>query len=184
MRRPRPALLGVVGLLGLGLACGLSACGPSAEDIAEARARYVAALDGFMVRQEPVLAADPSTAPQLEQDVTLDLTIQRQALPKTWERRSRTWTGELPEGLEGLPGITLDVDQVDAAGKSRRHWRVWIETAGLAPGGVLRVGQELDDVNFAPGDGFRVEVRRNVPAAERAQYAEWGAAATSSGPAS
>ena len=172
MRRPRPALLGVGGLLGLGLAFGPLACGPSPEDIAEARARYVAALDGFMVRQEPVLAADPSGAPRLvrlSQDIELDLTIRREPSEET---------------PEGLPGITLDVDQVDAAGKSRRHWRIWIETAGLAPGRELRVERELDDVDFAPGDGFRVEVRRDVPAAERAQYAEWGAAATSSGPAS
>jgi hypothetical protein len=180
MRRPRPALLGVVGLMGLGWL----ACGPGAEDIAEARTRYVAALDGFMVRQKPVPGADPSTAPQLEQDVTLDLMIRRQTSPsppRMWARRSRTWTGETPEGL---PGITLDVDQVDAAGKSRRHWRVWVETAGLAPGREIRAEKVLDDVDFAPGDGFRVEVRHNISAAERAQYAEWGAAATSSGPAS
>lgn len=174
MRRPRPALLGVVGLMGLGLAFGPMACGPSARDIAEARARYVAALDGFVVRQEPVLADDPSGAPgvvqleQLSQDVALDLVIRREP-------------SEPPEETPaGLPGITLDVDQVDAAGKSRRHWRVWIETAGLAPGKELRAAKELEDVDFAPGDGFRVEVRRSVPAAERAQYAEWSAAATTS----
>jgi hypothetical protein len=156
---------------------GLLACGPSAEDIAEARARYVAALDGFVVRQEPVLGADPSGAPRLEklaQDVALDLIV----------RRGRHEPSE--ESPDGLPGITLDVDQVDAAGTSRRHWRVWIDTAGLAPGGELRAEQVLDGVDFAPGDGFRVEVRRSVPAAERANYAEWRepGAATSSGPAS
>lgn len=174
MRRPRPALLGVVGLMGLGW----MACGPSARDIAEARARYVAALDGFVVRQEPVPGADPSAAPgvvqlsQLSQDVALDLVI----------RREPSEPPEAPEDSPaGLPGITLDVDQVDAAGKSRRHWRVWIDTAGLAPGEELRAAKELEDVDFAPGDGFRVEVRRSVPAAERAQYAEWSAAATTSG---
>jgi hypothetical protein len=178
MRRPRPALLGAVGLMGLGslglALMGLLACGPSAEDIAEARARDVAALDGFVVRQEPVLGADPSGAPRLErlaQDVALDLVIRR---------------GSSEESPEGLPGITLDVDQVDAAGTSRRHWRVWIETAGLAPAGELRAEQVLEDVDFAPGDGFRVEVRRDIPAAERANYVEWREpdAATSGGPAS
>ena len=142
------------------------ACGPSAEDIAEARVRYVAALDGFVVRQEPVPGADPSAAPSLEQDVALDLVIRREPSE---------------ESPEGLPGITLDVDQVGAAGPSRRHWRLWIDTAGLAPGGEVRSEQVLEDVEYAPGDGFRVEVRRSVPAAERTQYAEWGAA-TSGGP--
>ena len=148
------------------------ACGPGAEDIAEARARYVAALDGFVVRQQPVPGADPSAAPSLEQDVALALIVRR-------GRREPSG-----ESSEGLPGITLDVDQVGAAGTSRRHWRLWIDTAGLAPGGELRSERVLEDVEYAPGDGFRVEVRPSVPAAERAQYAEWGAVATSGGPGS
>ncbi len=172
MRRPRPALLGV-GLMGLGL---ILACGPSAEGIAEARAQYVAALDGFVVRQEP-------SAPRLRQDVELALAVRRQAPPRKWARRSRTWTGETPEGL---PGITLDVEQVDAQGKSRRHWRVWVDTAGLEPGREIRTGHVLEDIDYAPGDGFRVEVRPNIPAAERVEYREWQepGASTSSGPAS
>ena len=155
MRRPRPALLWAVGWIGVSM----TACGPSTRDIADARALYGVALDGFVVRQEPGPV-------RLAQDVDLDLAVRREA------------SGESPGGL---PGITADVDQVDAAGRSRRHWRIWIDTAGLAPGGERRTGQVLEDVDYAPGDGFRIEVRRSVPAAERAQYAEWGAA-TSGGP--
>lgn len=163
------ALLGTVGPV---------ACGPSARDVAEARARYVAALDGFVVRQEPVVGADAS--PRLEQDVALALVVRREPLPRSWERRSRIWTGE---ATEALPGITLDVDQVDAAGTSRRHWRVWVDTAGLAPGRELRTEQVLEDVDFVPGDGFQVEVRQDVPVSERAAYREWGGS-TGSGPIS
>lgn len=167
MRMPRPAFLGVVGFLGL---AGLLACGPGAEDIAAARMRYGVALDGFVVRQEPVLAADPSGTPrlvQLSQDIALDLTVRREP------------SGE--KISDGLPGVTVDVDQVDSGGRSRRHWRVRVETAGLAPGGERRTEQVLEGVDYAPGDGFRAEVRRSVPAGERAQYSEW---ATGRGPAS
>lgn len=154
----------------LGLAL-LTACGPGAGEISEARALYSAELDGFSVRQEPIPGIDP---PRLEQDVTLALTVRREAA-----------SGEAPGGL---PGITLDVDQVDAAGKSRRHWRVWIETAGLEPGRELRVEPVLEEIDYTPGDGFRVEVRRSIPGAERAGYREYGnepgAPATSGGPAS
>jgi hypothetical protein len=151
-----------VAALGLALVgAGLLACGPSARDVAEARARYAVAVDGFVVRQEPV--------PRLRQDVDLGLTVRREEEEKG-------------EG-EGLPGITLDVDQVDAAGKSRRHWRLWIATPGLAPGRELRTEQGLNDVDYVPGDGFRVEVRKDVPAGERAAYREWGGS-TSSGPTS
>ena len=163
MRMPRLVFLGVVGCLGL---TGLLACGPGAEDIAAARTQYAVALDGFVVRQDPL----PGEPPRLAQDVGLDLTVRREP------------AGE--KSPDGLPGITVDVDQVDAGGRSRRHWLVRVDTAGLAPGGERRAEQVLEGVDYTPGDGFRVEVRQNVPAAERAKYSEWGAAATSGGPAS
>ena len=148
-------LLGSLGCLG---------CGPSDRDIAEAREQYLAVPDGFVVRQEPLTGAAtaPDREPRLRQDVELSLAVRRQA----------------PDGeaREGLPGITLDVEQVDAEGKSRRHWRVWVDTAGLAPGREIRTGHVLEDVDYAPGDGFRVEVRHDVPEAERVKsiYREWG----------
>lgn len=158
--------------LGLALlaAVGPIACGMSARDVAEARTWYVAALDGFVVRQEPVPGAGESAeSPRLEQDVELDLTI----------RRETAGDGS----PDALPGITLDVDQVDAAGASRRHWRVWVGTAGLAPGRELRTEHVLEDVEYVPGDGFRIEMRQDVPASERAEYREWGGS-TGSGPTS
>jgi hypothetical protein len=121
-----------------------------------------------MVRQEPIPGGG------LEQDVELGLTVRREA-----DR----------EGAEGetLPGVTLDVDQVDAAGRGKRHWRLWIETAGLAPGREVRSVRVLEGVDYAPGDRFRAEVRQTVPEAERAAYREWsdsGGSATEGGPAS
>lgn len=158
MRTLAPLRLALFGLGALGLT-GWLACGPSAADIEEARARYGAKLDGFVVRQAPVPAADPSAPPRLEQDVELDLAVRRE------EAES--------ESSGGLDGITLDVEQVDPAGKSRRRWRVWVETAGLGPGRELRTGHVLEGVDYAPGDGFRVEVRRNIPDSERVAYPEW-----------
>jgi hypothetical protein len=155
----------VLGLLGI-----LLGCGPSEREIAAARARYAAAVDGFVVRQEPVPGR------KLKQDVELGLTVRRD------DRNDR-------EGSEGgkLSGVTLDVDQVDAAGKGKRHWRVWIETAGLEPGREVRSVHVLEGVDYAPGDGFRVEVRQKIPEAERAGYrelSEAGGSATGSGPTS
>ncbi len=153
------ALLGSLRCLG---------CGPSDRDIAEARALYVAVPDGFVVRQEPLPGAD--RAPRLRQDVDLSLAVRREAAAGA--------------AREGLPGITLDVEQVDAKGKSRRQWQVWIDTAGLAPGREIRTGHVLEGVDYAPGDGFRVEVRQNIPAPERVKYREWrepGAASAGSG---
>lgn len=161
--------LTALGLVLLGT-IGPAACGPSDRDIAEARARYVAALDGFVVRQEPVPQSGKiSEPPRLKQDVELDLLVRRET------------GGDDPP--EALPGITLDVDQVDVAGTSRRHWRVWVDTAGLAPGRELRMKHVLEDVEYVPGDGFQAEMRQDVPAGERAAYREWGEP-TGSGPTS
>jgi hypothetical protein len=167
-----PALLGLLGLV-LVLTTG---CGPSEREIAAARARHAAAADGLVVRQEPAAGGGLE---QLKQDVELGVVVRREE-------------GDDREGSEGepLPGITLDVDQVDATGKSKRHWRVWADTAGLQPGGEVRSVHVLEDVDYAPGDGFQVEVRQEIPEAERAEYLEWtgewaeDAAATSSGPTS
>lgn len=154
--------LALLGLLGLGT----TGCGPSEREIAAARARHAAAADGFIVRQEPVAGGG------LEQEVELGLVVQRK------DRRG--------DDGEPLPGVTLDVDQVDPTGKSKRHWRVWADTAGLQPGGEVRSVHVLEDVDYVPGDGFRVEVRQEIPEAERAEYREWAedASTTGSGPTS
>jgi hypothetical protein len=145
-------LLAALGLV----AATVAACGPGAEDIAEARTRYVAAADGFVVRQEP--AGDG-----LKQDVVLGVALRRSEAGKDGEA-----------GME-LPGVTLDVEQVGAAGASRRRWRLWTATAGLAPGRDRRIEHVLEGVDYLPGDTFRVEVRASVPAGERAAYREWSA---------
>lgn len=143
-------LLALIGALLLG------ACGPSERDLAAARGRYAATVDGFVVRQEPLPGPGPAAPPRLQQDVDLGLAIRHDA------------SEELPR----LPGITLEVAQVDAAGRDKRRWRVWIDAPGLAPGEELRRIHVLKDVEYTPGDGFRAEVRQSIPEAERSDYRE------------
>ena len=116
-------------------------CTSELERATELRSRYEAALDGFVVRQEP------GAAGRLDQDVELRLRVRHQ-------------------GEEELPGITLDVVQTDAAGRDKRRWRVWVES------GAGETTRLLEDVEYRPGDGFRVEVRQRVPEAERGEYRE------------
>lgn len=150
MLSPRPEI--VLALTGALL---LAACGPSEQDVLEARARYAAAVDGYMVRQQP-LPAQGEGALKLDQDVELGLAVRH----------------DVPEGEPRLGGLTLDVAQVDAAGRPKREWRVWVDTAGLEPGREVRTVHVLNDVEYAPGDGFRVEVRQTIPEAERPDYRE------------
>lgn len=90
---------------------------------------------------------EPGAAGQLEQDVELRLRVHH-------------------EGEEELPGITLDVVQTDAARRDKRRWRVWVEP------GAGETTRRLEDVEYRPGDGFRVEVRQRVPETERGEYRE------------
>ncbi len=122
----------------------LAGCTSELERATELRSRYEAELDGFTVFQEP------DGAGQVDQDVELRLRVRREGR----------------QGEEELPGITLDVVQTDAAGRDKRRWRVWVES------GTGETTRRLEDVEYQPGDGFRVEVRQPVPEAERGEYRE------------
>jgi hypothetical protein len=152
MLSPRPEIV-----LALAGALILAACGASERDVLEARARYGATVDGYVVRQQPLQrGTDAATPLQLDQDVELGIAVRH----------------DVPAGEPRLQGITLDVAQVDAAGRPKRGWRVWVDTAGLEPGREARTVHVLNDVEYAPGDGFRVEVRQKIPEAERPEYRE------------
>jgi hypothetical protein len=130
------------------LAATLAACaGDPALDVERRRAAYDATVTGFLVREEPD-AARPK--------ILLDVTVRGDARPP-------------------LPGITVDVTMVDGARSEKARRRVWIDTSALGPGGE-QTTLVLEDLDFAPGDGFWVEVRTPVPPAERGEYREFAEA--------
>lgn len=114
------------------------------EGVPEAAAEAAQGEDGILVEDlMPV-----------KQDVLLDLVVRN-------------------DNVRGsLPGLTLDVTQVDAAGNEKQHWRAWIDTSGIERGPGEQLTHELEDVEFAEGDTFQVEVRSSVPPEERADYRE------------
>lgn len=167
------------------LACG-GAPGDPAEQVAEIRSGYTAELNGWVVDQKPVEMATPAPetgapgegaagggqpageageageAPEGEaepaapvrQDVILDVLVSR-------------------ESRESLPGVTVDVIQVDAEQNPKQTWQVYVDTADVLPGPGTQITHRLEDVDVAPGDGFHVEVRHPVPPDERGQYREF-----------
>jgi len=180
-----------------GLAGALAGCaeGPLTEDdVAEARTRYVVELMNFVVVEE-----DPATLPLADpaaddaapddaaavgdvegedddaaagaddavpepppapatRDVILDLLVRR-------------------TGGDGLPGITVDVEQVDAREQPKATFRVWIDTSQLGgKGATTQVTQRLEDVEVATDDKFAAEIREDVPADMRGEYREFAEA--------
>jgi hypothetical protein len=123
----------------------IAACaGDSSRAIELRRAKYTATLSGFVVKDEPGRAK-----PQ----IVLDVLVQGGSKPP-------------------LPGLTLDVSMAGADGKEKLVRRVWVDTATVGTSGEQKT-VVFDDIDYAPGDGFFVEVRNAIPAAERAQYREF-----------
>lgn len=192
----KPAAL----LLAAAVALGLAACEPlpPEEQVAELRGDYTAELNSFNVRETPMVeesgmevgdetemtdldtadeagaAAEPAIEPAIEgeevveempmrQDVMLDIVLYKQS------------------GDERLPGLTLDVSQVDAQENDKASYRIWVDTSRLNKGSRRAVSYVLEDVDFEEGDKFAVEVRPNVPPEVRDQYQEFADAAAGEG---
>jgi len=134
-------------LLVLGVVAASSACaGDPVRELELRRSAYSASVSGFVLRDEPARARP---------EVVLDVTVEGQSRPP-------------------LPGITVDVSMVDASEAEKAHRRVWVDLAGAGPDGA-QVALTFDDLDYAPGDGFWVEVRVPVPDAERGEYREFEA---------
>jgi hypothetical protein len=143
MARPRSPLRAAAALAFL--AALTPACtGDPARSVAIARARYSATLQSFVVRDDP--AAE-------RQQVVLDVLV-------GWD------------GGEALPGLTLDISMADATGKEKAHRRVFADVSKVDRGGA-QISLVLDELPYLAGDGFFVEVRTPVPAAERGDYREF-----------
>jgi len=127
------------------VALAASGCGGDpVEELQARRARYEAELTGFVVRDEPA-AARP--------DILLDVLVRGTAEPP-------------------LERLTLDISMAGADGAERMHRRVAVDVHGVGPGGS-QMAVTLEEVDYRPGDGFWVEVRVPIPAADRAEYVEF-----------
>jgi hypothetical protein len=192
-RRADALAAGVVAVL---LAAGLAGCQRQSpeERLAEARGKYEARLNGFIVRETPtaldveVVTPDPgdpaaaATAEAAEAAAEAELVDEAEHLsdeagaalePTGPQRRDVvldivvTHTAD-----EALPGITLDVTQADEEENVKETFLVWIDTAHISRGEHAQVNYVLEDIEFEPGDRFSVEVRHPVPAADRGRYRE------------
>lgn len=157
------------------------------EKVASQRGRYYAELNGFVVKQEPLIepelaaeavegeeevATEPEEGAEAEEagiteidlepmpsesDIILDIVVRHDAFDK-------------------LPGITLDVSMVDSQKVEKGHWKVWVDTADLEKGPGKQVTHILEDVPYEEGDGLLVEVRQPVPPEELSEYREFALA--------
>jgi len=129
----------------LALLLAVACAGDPILELERQRARYSASLNGFVVRD------DPATG---KQEIVLDVLVQF-------------------DGQKALDGVTVDLSVADAAGREKATRRLWVETQGLGKGPGKQVTLTLTDLPYQAGDGFFVEVRAPIPAAQRSEYREF-----------
>ncbi len=178
------SLVGVLLCTGLALAAaeGCKQLTPE-EKLIQARSRYEATLNNFIVTQVPLVvevpeeempegqpeeaeAATPAVDAAVEgeeavveevpvrQDVTVDLTIRH-------------------ESDYELDGITVDFYMADGS-QEVASWKVWFDTTAVrakTPG--VQFSHTFEDVDYQEGYGFAAEIRSPVPPAERGDYREF-----------
>jgi len=167
----------------LGLACASEPEDP-AEQVSEIRSRYSARLNGFVVHQVPQDPVAPPAEPSAEGSDEAEPVADDEAEGAEDEGvevlepvpLAQAVTLDILVALEGretLPGLTLDVTQVDAQEEEKASWKVYLDVADVHRGPGTQVSYRLEDVDYVEGDGFHVEVRHPVPAAERGEYREF-----------
>ena len=170
-----------------------ASCAPKShqEHVAEMRAKYTAELNGFVIKSEPVEPVEPvepaepaetaaEPAGEGEGGSGAGAAAAAGPLDETVEELPLTSDVVLDilvknQNDDNLPGITLDVSQVDAGKTEKGHWRVWVDTSQVGRGPGTQVTHVLPGVDYQEGDGFQVEVRGAVPAAEQGEYREFAA---------
>jgi hypothetical protein len=154
----------VAAVLAAALLVGMLACGPRLsreEEVELLRSQYTATLASLTVKQEPIEAGTVGKAstgeappPRVRTDAVLDIVVSSNA--------------EKP-----LPGLTIDIEHVDAQRRAKGRGTFWVETATLVQGQSTELQHVLENVAWETGDTYAVEVRRAIPAEQRSEYREF-----------
>jgi len=176
-------------LMGATLAVVATACKQLTpqEKTAQLRSRFVANLNGWIVREPPAPEATvaegetdgemteaDATEGDMEAEVGEAVMVEMEEAPAVAQTRDILLDIEIYHtNDETMAGITVEVTHADEGQREKAHHLVWLDTAGIVKGQHIQVNHVLEGVDFMPGDMFHVEVRYPVPAAERGDYREF-----------
>lgn len=194
MRAGNRSRFGAVGLLAgivivLGLATGCQQSTPE-EQLIEARSKYEATLNNFIVTQVPLVEEEPAQgegeSTDGEPDESAEAEAEGDADAEASGEEGEEMVEEVPvrqdvtvdltirhESGDALDGITVDFYMSDGD-REVRSWKVWFDTAAVAahtPG--VQFSHTFEDVDYQEGYGFAAEIRSPVPAGERGDYREF-----------
>ncbi|HUO87505.1 MAG TPA: hypothetical protein VM617_08930 [Thermoanaerobaculia bacterium] len=158
------------------------------ERVVALRADYEASLNSFQVLEEPLEPVAATTdGMAAEVDETTDGGAEA-TQPEAEEETAEEETMAAPVAVRQdvlldivvrnrsdgrLPGLTLDVEQVDAAEQPKAHYRIYLDTSTIGLGAERAVSHRLEDVDVTTDDKFHVEVRQAIPPEQRSDYREF-----------
>jgi hypothetical protein len=186
--KPRTAPVAAAAAAAL-LATALAGCAAQTpeERVAALRAEYIVKLQGVQVVEQPVEGPAPVPVEEAGAGPPAADAVSGEAIAGQAEQLGAGETAPPPEvrrdvildilvdnrSDERLPGLTLDVEQVDAQGQPKTSYRIWVDTSEIAPGTRRAVSHRLEDVDATAADGFHLEVRQAIRPEEREQYREF-----------
>lgn len=175
-------------LVAAAAAAAMGCAQPSPEQRVEAlRAQYDVQLTSFAVHDQPqaaplegdLAAAQPgeeaapaeAAAPAAPDDAAA-------AVPEAVPTVTQLVLDILvtTEADEGLPGLTVELEQVGQDGKVKMQRALWLDVSQVRRGSGAQITHVVEDVEYQEGDAFAVSIRSPVPPAERAAYSEFGGA--------
>ena len=160
------------------------------EELLQARSRYEATLNNFIVTQVPLVAeipegeaiegegaeAEPAEATAPGDDSVGEVEAEGEEVLGEEVPVRQDVTVDLTirhESDNELDGITVDFYMSDGS-QEVANWKVWFDTGAVradTPG--VQFSHTFEDVDYQEGYGFAAEIRSPVPAAERSEYREF-----------
>ena len=149
------------------------------ERIEALRAQYDVELTSFSVNDQPLVtpAEDEEAAEPGEVTAEAETAEQVAAAPPP---EIPTTTQVLldilvtSEADDGLPGLTVEVEQVGADGSVKMERTLWLDVSQVSRGSGAQITELIEDVDYQDGDAFAVSIRSPVPPADRGAYREFG----------
>lgn len=156
------------------------------EKLIQARSRYEATLNNFIVTQVPLVAESPEEETEGEAEAADEASPSQDSDAEAVAEGEEVVAEEVPvrqdvtvdltirhESDYQLAGITVDFYMSDGS-QEVANWKVWFDTSGVradTPG--VQFSHTFEDVDYQEGHGFAAEIRSPVPPAERSEYREF-----------
>ncbi len=150
-----------------------------AEKVEEMRSKYAVKLNSWIVKEDvaqETFEQEDTTTEEIDGEETK--AAEGEENQETQEAVPKKVTVLLDflvrhSNSEPLPGITVEVYQMDKNKQKKREFKIYLPTEDLLPNISKQITYELKDIELEDGDGFAVEIISPVPPEQRGEYKEF-----------